>query len=167
MSGREASSTPAPRDRWIPWAFVGFFLVVLAANATMIAIGVATWPGLDTRDAYQRGLAYNRTLDAAAAQAALGWRVAAGFTRTGPRRGVVEVTLADRFGDLVEDAAISAAFLRPASAGHDLLVGLEHVYGGRYRAEVELPLAGQWDLQIEIAARGEHYRLRERTFVRP
>ena len=66
---------PASRDRWIPWAFVAFFGVVLAVNAVMIWVAFVTWPGLETTSAYQKGLAYNRTLAASQAQEALGWRV--------------------------------------------------------------------------------------------
>jgi nitrogen fixation protein FixH len=42
----------ARRSRWIPWAFVAFFGVVLAANAIMIVIAITTWPGLQTQQAY-------------------------------------------------------------------------------------------------------------------
>ena len=50
------------RDTWIPWAFVGFFLVVFAVNGAMMTIAFKTWTGLDTENAYQEGLAYNDRL---------------------------------------------------------------------------------------------------------
>jgi nitrogen fixation protein FixH len=42
--------------RWIPWSFVGLFFLVLAVNGTMIAIAVSSFTGLETTNAYQRGL---------------------------------------------------------------------------------------------------------------
>ena len=48
---------------------------MLLANGAMIWLAFATWTGLETEGAYQKGLAYNRTLEEAEAQAALGWQV--------------------------------------------------------------------------------------------
>ena len=56
------------RSRWIPYAFLGFFAVVLLANGAMIWLAFATWTGLETEGAYQKGLAYNRTLAETEAQ---------------------------------------------------------------------------------------------------
>ena len=76
-----ALATATDRSRWIPYAFVAFFGVVLLANGTMIGLAFATWTGLETEGAYQKGLAYNRVLDRARAQAALGWRVDLAFAQ--------------------------------------------------------------------------------------
>ena len=59
--------------RWIPWAFVGGFGVVIAANVALILFSLGSWTGLETTDAYRKGLAYNDVLAAAEAQAARGW----------------------------------------------------------------------------------------------
>ncbi len=155
----------ARRGRWIPWAFVGFFLVVVAANAIMIGIGIVTWPGLETENAYQRGLVYNRALEALEAQAALGWQVGFDFTQDGERQGTLTVTLEDRFGNLLQQADVRAEFVRPTHAGSDFALDLEHEYGGRYTARVELPLAGQWDVYVTATDRGRTFRLHRRIFV--
>ena len=154
-------------DRWIPWAFVAFFAVVLVVNGIMIWFAFASWTGLEAPSAYRRGIEYNRTLEAARAQAALGWRVELGVSREGPRLAEIELRLEDRHGDLIEDAAVSALLVRPTSAGHDLAVDLPHDHAGRYRAEVALPLDGQWDVRVTAQARGEVYRLSERVHLRP
>lgn len=167
MSARAGALPENGRGRWIPWAFVAFFGVVLAVNATMIVIALTTWPGLETKDAYQRGLAYNRTIEAAADQAALGWRVDLTFEQTGQRRGVVRLDLADRLGNLLQRAEVRAAFVRPTEDGHDVIVDLPHHQGGRYLAEVELPLAGQWEVRARVVERGQEYRLRERIHLQP
>jgi nitrogen fixation protein FixH len=59
---------------WIPWTFVAGFLLVVAVNGVMIWFATTSWTGLVTDRAYERGLDYNRNLEAAAAMAALGWQ---------------------------------------------------------------------------------------------
>lgn len=155
------------RDRWIPWAFVAFFGVVLAANGAMIWIAFATWTGLETESAYHKGLAYNRTLAMARAQEAFGWRVVLDLSVTGPRLARLELTLADRHNSLIEDAEVTAAFVRPTHAGHDLELTVPHIHAGVYRAEAALPFAGVWELHLAAQSGGDTYRLRRRVYLEP
>ena len=71
-----SAAMPAPlsRGRWIPWLFVGLFLLVFAVNGVMIWYALSSWTGLAANEAYDQGLTYNRNLAAAARQAQLGWR---------------------------------------------------------------------------------------------
>ena len=62
-------------SRWIPWAIVGFFVVVIAVNVVMMTLAFSTWPGLSTRNHYLEGLAFNEQLEARRRQDALGWQV--------------------------------------------------------------------------------------------
>jgi nitrogen fixation protein FixH len=155
------------RSRWIPWAFVAFFGVVLLANGAMIWLAFATWTGLETEGAYQKGLAYNRTLEEARMQAALGWQVDLALDRTGGRRLALRLELADGHGSLIQDAEVTVAFVRPTHDGYDRTIDVPHRYGGAYDAEVALPLAGQWDLHLTILARGEQWRETRRVYLRP
>ena len=167
MRARATTVPDERRSRWIPWAFVAFFGVVLAANAAMIVIAIATWPGLDTRQAYQRGLAHDEALASAAAQAALGWQVEFTFEQTGERAGAVRLDLSDRFGNRLQRAEVQVAFIRPTHGGYDLVVDLPHHHGGRYLRDIALPLAGQWEARVHIADRDGEYRLRERIYLKP
>jgi nitrogen fixation protein FixH len=154
-------------SRWIPYAFVAFFGVVLLANGAMIWIAFATWTGLETESAYQKGLAYNRVLDQARAQASRGWQVDLEFAQADERAVAVKLALADRHGDLIEDASVSTTFFRPTHEGHDQVAAIPHRYGGEYEARVELPLAGQWDVQLSIERAGEVWRETRRVYLRP
>jgi nitrogen fixation protein FixH len=162
-----ALATATDRSRWIPHAFVAFFGVVLLANGAMIWFAFATWTGLETEGAYQKGLAYNRVLDQARAQAALGWQVDLEFAQAAGRRVAVRLALADRHGDLIEDAVASATFVRPVHEGVDQVAAIPHRYGGRYEAQLELPLAGQWDVQLTVASGSEVWRESRRIYLRP
>ena len=163
----QALATAMRGSRWIPCAFVAFFGVVLLANGAMIWLAFATWTGLETEGAYQKGLAYNRVLDQAAAQDALGWDVDLDLAQREGRGLALALALADRHGDLIEDASVSARFVRPTHEGHDRVVVLPHRYGGAYEARIELPLAGQWDVHLTVEHAGEIWREARRVYLRP
>ncbi len=167
MAVRLERNQDSDRGRWIPWLFVAFFGVVLVVNVTLLVAALHTWTGLETTDAYERGLAYNRALAAAAKQEALGWQVTFNFTREADRRGLIEVGLEDRFGNFLQKAEVTARFVRPTQEGYDRTVTVEHQYGARYSAEVELPLAGQWEVRLSAAEGGQQYQLAKRIFVEP
>lgn len=150
---------------WIPWIFVAGFAVVLAVNATMIWVGITSWPGLVTDNSYDRGLHYNRELEVAAAQAALGWQVEFSARLESGRHGVLEASLHDRDGRPVEGADIEARFLRPTSEGHDFTLALAPAGGGRYAATFELPLAGLWDIRLQVLRGGDRWVGQKRFFL--
>lgn len=162
-----AKAEQANRSDWIPWAFVAFFGVVLAANAAMIWLAFATWSGLETENAYQKGLAYNRALAAARDQDALGWRVDLDVALEGEGQARLELILADRHGDLIEDAQVTAAFVRPTHTGHDLELTVPHVHAGVYGADAALPLAGVWELNLTARSGGDTYRISRRVYLKP
>ncbi len=152
---------------WIPWVFVGLFFLVLAANGTMIVIAVSTFTGLETTNAYEKGLNYNNRLAAAAEQENLGWEADFVVTTLGDQRVVLDLQLNDRLGSPITSAKVEAALLRPVQEGHDLTVRLDHQGHGRYGTETALPLPGQWDIQLTAMARDKTYRLTERIHAGP
>ena len=152
---------------WIPWVFVGLFLLVLAVNGTMITIAVSTFNGLETTNAYEKGLAYNDRLAAAAEQEQLGWK--ASLDTAPNEQGQVTLTfdLSDRLGAPITAADVHAHVDRPLQAGHDQTGQLEETADGRYEVTLDLPFKGQWDVRITADARGERYRLTERIHIAP
>ena len=57
-----------------------------AVNGAMIWIALSSWTGLATNQPYDKGLTYNRNLEAAARQAALGWQPRLAGAADGRRR---------------------------------------------------------------------------------
>lgn len=151
---------------WIPWAFVAAFLVVIAANATMAAFAFGSWTGIETRDHYRKGLAYNEELQAVRRQAALGWQGDVAYSGGG-EGGRVEFTLRDRAGAPVAGAVVRAAFVRPTSEGHDFELPLDSLGGGRYAARVALPLPGLWEVRVAAERGADEARFKERIVARP
>lgn len=67
--------------RWIPWAIAGALGVVVAVNGALAYFAVTSSTGLVSEHPFTDGNTYNRVLDAAAAQDALGWRGLLRFAR--------------------------------------------------------------------------------------
>lgn len=154
-------------SRWIPWLFVGFFGLVLIANVIMITLAVSTWNGLETEDAYQKGLAFNDQLEARRAQAALGWTVDLEVGAGGGGPAELRLEARDRFGSFVRDADVRVRLVRPTHDGFDVDLPLAHEAGGSYAAVVDLPLPGVWDVEAVIISPAGSWRGVERVFVRP
>jgi nitrogen fixation protein FixH len=151
---------------WIPWAFVGFFVVVVAVNAGMMTAAFSTFTGLSTANHYRRGVSYNKALEAEAAQRARGWQADARFEQTGPRTGRLVVAFKDRKGEQLLSLAVSARIVRPTNAGDDFTAALRPLGDGRYAADIAFPLAGQWRAEI-LAKRGTaRHRLNQRFEIR-
>ena len=149
---RENQTIPAPpRDLWVPWLFVAGFALVILVNGIMIYFAMASFTGLQTEGHYQRGLDYNDVLAAKAAEEKLGWSVEVDLTETGGSFVRVSVTAADRAGNPLNDAGVKVRLVRPVQAGHDMDVTLAAAGNGRYSADVELPLRGQWDILAQIS----------------
>ena len=50
------------RGRWIPWAFAGGLLLVVAVNAVLVYYAVSTFTGVTTPRAYEQGRRYDEVL---------------------------------------------------------------------------------------------------------
>lgn len=143
---------------WYPWIFVAAMGVVVLVNGTLVAFALGSWTGLETEGHYEKGLAYNRDLAAAQAQAERGWRfafaldgaTAAGDTRT----GTLSATFADRNGVPLTDLEVRAIIRRPTAEGYDQELALASAGQGRYAAPAVFPLPGQWEVRIH-AYRGD------------
>jgi nitrogen fixation protein FixH len=144
---------------------LAFFGVTLLANGALVFTALESWSGLTGPRPYERGLAYNRALEAARAQSALGWQVKSDFAATGPRAGMLSVEARDATGVAIEGAVVRAFIVRPTQTGHDFDVELTPREAGRYGRAVVFPLAGQWQVSLEIAAGGHIHRTAMRIRV--
>ena len=153
------------RSRWIPWVFVGGFLLVVAVNAIMITVAVKSFTGLTTTEPYTRGLRFNDQIREAEVYERLGWKIAARFRPTSARIGTIEINLADRDGAPITDAEVNAEFSRPVEKGHDFTLTLRSVGGGRYVGNLEFPLAGIWDVKYRIERGAQNLKARDRLQV--
>ena len=141
------------RDRFIPWYFVGGMAIVVVVNACLIYFAVSTWSGLSVDRAYQRGLEFNRAIDAAARQDALGWTIDLAFGADAASREIAAVAVgAD--GAPLEGMQIRVDLGRPVGPADTRSVALQAAADGRYVGKLGAMPRGQWDAKIE-ARRGE------------
>jgi nitrogen fixation protein FixH len=172
-TGGEAMARHRADGWWYPWTFVAGMALVIAVNIALAIYAVGTFPGLETDDAYRKGLEYNETLAAARAQEALGWSVDVRYAprpaeaaAEGRREGELVVTFLDKTGQPLRDLQVEAAMVRPTRAGLDMRIKLEPRGLGEYRAEAALPLAGQWDIRVLARRAHENFQATRRILVR-
>lgn len=154
-----------PIDRLIPWLFVLGFLVVILVNAVMVYVALGSFSGLVTDRPYDRGRAYNTTLEARAKQDALGWtaRFAIDAQGDGTQRLLLEVT--DREGAPIAGATVDATLVRPVERGHDRGAALSERGAGRYAGTVALDLPGLWEARIVVQRGTDRFAAIKRVMV--
>ena len=155
----------ARAGRWIPWLFVVGFLVVFAANGIMITLAFQSWTGLGTERPYERGIHYNDNLAAARKQHKLGWHHELKLEPQAPQSARLVVALTDDSQQPVFADTVTAQLFRPTHEGWDFETVLDGRGAGRYSADLEFPLSGQWDVRL-VARRGaDSYQARQRVLV--
>lgn len=159
MMNEQAASKPI--DKWIPWMFVLFFVVIAVLDGIFVTLAVRTHTGTVSDRAYEDGLAYNDTLDRAEKMAALGW--SADIALDG---GALVLTLKDKDGAPLDGAEAVAKLTRPVQDGIDFETVLQGVGSGVYRAPVSFPLPGQWQVRIFASWQGRLYQ-HSRTIMVP
>ncbi len=140
----ETVSAMQKSDKWIPWLFVLFFVVIALVDGTFVTIAIRTQTGLVTDQAYERGLAYNKILDEAAAQEKIYVIQKAMFKNT-----VLSWQLTTKDGLSIDNAIVTAKIFRPVQDGRDFEITLDSKDNGLYKAHPQFPLKGLWTARLE------------------
>jgi len=145
---------------------IGFFGVIFAVNIFFAYVALDTWSGLESKDAYSAGLGFNKTLDARQEQRSRGWESA---VRTIPNADGSHQLLAefkDKSGTPLSRLTVVADVIRPTHAGYDMNLEMRAVGNGVYRADLELPLDGIWDVHLNAENFGaEEFYGKTRIYV--
>lgn len=149
------------RDRWIPWYIVGFFAIIFVMDGIFVYLATNTHTGVVTEQAYLKGLNYNETVAAAEAQSRLGWTGTVDYADNGE----FTYTLTAQ-GQPLSGADIVAEFTRPTHNGVDFTVPLLESDTGAYRAAVDFPLDGVWDVRVYVTWNQQQYQQADRLIVR-
>jgi len=155
---------------WYPWIFVAFFVVVITVNGIMMFFAFDSWTGLETKDHYVKGLAYDDNVAGAKAQKALGWDVTLDVSTLkaeGQKRTVAyAATFLDHNQKPVESLRAHAFFVRPTSEGVDVDQSADVMSPGVVGGKIDLALPGQWNVRIHVESKGRKYQLVERVVVK-
>ena len=161
-----ARNAPPPRKSlWIPALFFGLMLLVVAVNGALIFFAQSTFSGLDTDQAYQQGLEYNKTLKEAAASKALGWTAQTTVTQTAGGRHIA-VSITDKHGAPVQGLQVIAHLVRPVSTAFDQRLVLGGEGDGVYGADLALPANGNWELRLSAETGATDWQVMQRIFVK-
>ncbi|MDH5188447.1 MAG: FixH family protein [Rhodospirillaceae bacterium] len=146
---------------WYPWLFVGGLGIVVIVNGFLVYFAINSWTGLSTDVPYDKGLAYNQTLDAQRQQDALGWIV--DFNHNPDGNLMVNFTNAD--GSPLDGLTVVANLYRPSQDDVDYSVDLLPVSDGVYQTKLQLPLPGLWEVHLSANRGSDTFRLRRRIQV--
>lgn len=159
-------SSSKPIDKFIPWFFVIFFVVLTIALGSFVWIAVKSNRGLVTQDAYKKGLAYNLIIEKQKQQDALQWQTNLAVDRQDDGAVLVRFTLKNMVGMPISDATVQAVFVRPTEAGHDVTLPLMHKKNELYTGSTPLPFRGLWVVRI-TAQQGENTFQQEQRVTLP
>jgi nitrogen fixation protein FixH len=167
QNGISQSSKRALRNPWV-LGWLALVAVVLGVNIFMITMAFVTNPGLVSKDYYEKGRDYERTVQQRiAARNALAWDL----SLQTPERIVLQrpaafrITAADKVGLPLVGADVTVRAFRPSDANADFSMPLAEVTGGQYVGDLVFPLKGVWDVIVEVR-QGEHnYEIARRVSV--
>ena len=126
--------------------FVVFFGIVIAVNFTMATYATTTFGGLVVENSYVASQKFNRWLDEAAAEKALGWQATASRTPSGK--------MAIDLAGAPQTTSLAAELRHPLGRLPDRSIEFTHVGGERFLSREKVP-AGRWTLRLE-ARDGKH-----------
>ncbi|BCJ92282.1 membrane protein [Terrihabitans soli] len=141
--------------RFVLFALLGFFGVVIAVNFTMARLAVSTFGGVEVASAYKAGLAFGADTRAAHAQDALGWKVEGAVDRAANGAVNISVAVRDAAGHEINGLDVAVELHHPADARRDIALAARPGGNGIYIAASDVP-AGQWTLEVDILKDDAH-----------
>lgn len=147
---------------------LGFFAVIIAADATMIYKALSTFGGVDNVNAYREGVAYNHRIERAEAQSAAGWHDGLEFV---PAPARLRIILRDAASVAVSGKTLAARIGRPATNRFDQMIQADETAPGVYEATLPAAIeSGTWIVDIAVAGEagsGPAYEARRRLWITP
>ena len=147
-------------DKFIPWYFVAFFVVLAAMDGVFVYLATSSHTGVVADNAYERGLAYNETIAAAEESAALGWQ--AELELVGSE---LQLKISGSDGAPVNDALVNALVSRPTQSGYDFNVPFVPESAGSYSGEAAFPLDGLWNVRVFVEWKQQQFQISKRLVV--
>lgn len=138
-------------------------IVGLAAVIGAVVVGMKSFDGTVTAKPYEEGLAWD---EAHKDRSELGWSIKLdnAVFKTGDND--LRFALLDKHGSPLNlSSAISLNISRPSTDAYDRRVDVEKLGEGLYRASVNFPLYGQWDIKIYLINNDKKIEFKERVFV--
>jgi nitrogen fixation protein FixH len=157
-----------PREltgRHVLFWLLGFFGLVFVVNGVMIRAATSTFGGVETQSSYKAGRLFEREIEQAERQQALGWHVDGSLVRDRAGQAVLDITVRDAQGGPVGGLSADATLAHPADARLDRVIPLSATGVGRFHGENGAS-PGQWELVVDLYRGGERvFRSRSRVML--
>lgn len=150
MSSMTQSIKPGAGKR-VLFCFLAFFATIIAVDTAFVYTAIHTNTGEVMEQSYEKGLAYNQTLEEAQAQPDL--KESAHYAN-----GVFTWSLSHADGTPLRHAKVTATFIRPVMQGHDFTVDLVETTAGTYESKQTFPLQGLWTAKLSAQWNGTQYK---------
>jgi nitrogen fixation protein FixH len=173
---------------WAPALIVAFFVLVIATNVVFLGVaeqGItglfaevlprpraaevvdSRFPGTVSHDYQKKEALYNDYLRQVEIQQARGWQVKKGwlYRPVAGQPATFVVAVADRDGRPVAGAEVGGRFLRTSNSRDDFDFTMAEVAPGEYRANLQMPLHGLWELVLHIRRGEDLHEVRADTSV--
>jgi len=134
---------------------VAFFSVVITVNIVMARAAIGTFGGVVVDNSYVASQEFNKWLDKAEAQKALGWQVTTGLL---PDRRVTVDAFAN--GRALEGLGVGAVVRHPLGRTPETKLSFVPASDGRWVSTVPLP-QGRWTVHLSVRRGADDYRVVE------
>ena len=134
---------------------VAFFTVVISVNIVMARAAIGTVGGVGVANSYVASPEFNKWLDKAEAQKALGWDVKTGLLPD--RRVAVDVSTA---GHALHGLGVGAVVRHPLGHTPESKLSFVAASEGRWVSTAPLP-QGRWTVHLSVRRGADDYRVVE------
>ncbi|NNE58087.1 MAG: FixH family protein [Hellea sp.] len=132
--------------RHVWYWLIGFFGIMIIANAAFVYFAVTSFRGEDVPRSYRQGLEYNQTIQKRRDQNKLGWQASYNILKTEAGQNQLILALKDKDGARLSDLSIEATLRHPTDTDLDRTLSFSQISPGLYQAKGPIPL-GQWQLR--------------------
>ena len=121
--------------------------IILSLVLVTIVVGSLTFEGTVVKDPYTTALHWDashhdRTVS--------GWRVALKTPQVKAPSSELIVSIADKNGNVMKDAAVELFLTRPSTDRYDVNYKMEQDAAGYYKAIVQVPVKGRWLARLNV-----------------
>lgn len=142
---------------------IGFVtLTAILAVAGSFIVGIKSFDGTVTERPYEEGLLWDEIRNK---KAALGWSVDIKKRQFTTGSNDITISVLNKLKGPLKDTNISVMVSRPSTTAYDRDVKAVKLKEGLYRANIDFPIFGYWDMTIEVRKERERLPFKKRIFV--
>jgi nitrogen fixation protein FixH len=135
--------------------FVAFFGFIAIVNAAMVTLAIRTNSGVVTEHPYEKGLAYNKIIDAEKKQEELGLNNVLNY-----KDGMLHFELRDKNNKIITPESATVTITRPTMQGMDFVIELKGI-----DTAIDFPAKGLWELRVNAKIDGNNYQQSKRIVI--